>query len=392
MDFATRSRGRFLVLLSAVAVAALGFVAGFLWRGQAPSRYSLLDEAYTLLTEHYLDALPGSTELQRSMIRGMLQEVGDPFTVYVEPAAHELESDNLAGEYGGIGALLSLDAEGRVHLIPSAGGPAERAGVREGDVLSAIDGRRLEPGTGLEEVSAALRGTAGTEVTLTLVSAETDEAPRDVTMVRETIPLPSVTGYLLPDDRTIGVLAVTSFSERTPDELAGAYADLLARGASKIILDLRGNSGGLLDSGLAVSRYFLESGVVLMERGRGGSDEVYRAERAGEAADVPLAVLVDATSASAAEIVAAALQANGRAPLIGTVTYGKGSVQLIFELSDGSSLHVTTARWLTPSGEQIDGAGLTPDIPLDTAAAPGGSDPFLQAAAAWLNGSGSSGP
>src|SRR3972149_1762813 len=188
--------------------------------------------------------------------------------------------------------------------LPSAGGRAERAGVREGDFLSAIDGRPLEPGTGLEEVSAALRGPAGTEVTLTLVSAETDEAPRDVTMVRETIPLPSVTGYLLPDDRTIGILAVTSFSERTPDELAGGYADLLARGASKIILDLRGNSGGLLDSGLAVSRYFLESGVVLMERGRGGSDEVYRAERAGEAADVPLAVLVDATSASAAEIVA----------------------------------------------------------------------------------------
>jgi carboxyl-terminal processing protease len=190
---------------------------------------------------------------------------------------------------------------------------------------------------------------------------------------------------LLPDDPTIGVLAVASFSERTPDELEAAYAGLLERRASGFILDLRGNSGGLLDSGIAVSRFFLESGVVVIERGRGDDEEIHRATRPGEAADAPLAVLVDGGTASAAEIVAAALQANGRAPLIGTVTYGKGSVQLIFELSDGSSLHVTTARWLTPSGDEIDGAGLMPDIPLDPASAPAGIDPFLQAGAAWLN-------
>jgi carboxyl-terminal processing protease len=170
------------------------------------------------------------------------------------------------------------------------------------------------------------------------------------------------------------------------------YRDLLARGADKIILDLRGNSGGLLDSGVDVSRFFLASGIVVTERGRGGSEQIYRATRAGEAASVPLAVLVDSSTASAAEIVAAALQANGRAPLIGTPTYGKGSVQLIFELSDGSSLHVTSARWLTPAGDQLDGVGLSPDIALDPTAAPQGSDPFLQAAAAWLERPGSSAP
>jgi carboxyl-terminal processing protease len=392
MDHGPQSRGRVLAYLSAVALAALGFVAGYLWRGQAPSRYHVLDEAYVLLTEHFLDPLPGSTALQRGMIRGMLQELGDPFTVYVEPAAHELESDTLAGEYGGIGALLTIDQEGLVHIVPVAGGPAERAGAREGDILTAIDGDPLEAGTSLEEVSAALRGAAGTEVTLTLESPGSTEEPRDVTIVREVIPLPSVTGYLLPDNGAIGVIAVTAFSDRTPDELSGVYRDLLARGADKIILDLRGNSGGLLDSGVDVSRFFLASGIVVTERGRGGSEQIYRATRAGEAASVPLAVLVDSSTASAAEIVAAALQANGRAPLIGTPTYGKGSVQLIFELSDGSSLHVTSARWLTPAGDQLDGVGLSPDIALDPTAAPQGSDPFLQAAAAWLERPGSSAP
>jgi carboxyl-terminal processing protease len=392
MDHGPQSRGRVLAYLSAVALAALGFVAGYLWRGQAPSRYHVLDEAYVLLTEHFLDPLPGSTALQRGMIRGMLQELGDPFTVYVEPAAHELESDTLAGEYGGIGALLTIDQEGLVHIVPVAGGPAERAGAREGDILTAIDGDPLEAGTSLEEVSAALRGAAGTEVTLTLESPGSTEEPRDVTIVREVIPLPSVTGYLLPDNGAIGVIAVTAFSDRTPDELSGVYRDLVARGADKIILDLRGNSGGLLDSGVDVSRFFLASGIVVTERGRGGSEQIYRATRAGEAASVPLAVLVDSSTASAAEIVAAALQANGRAPLIGTPTYGKGSVQLIFELSDGSSLHVTSARWLTPAGDQLDGVGLSPDIALDPTAAPQGSDPFLQAAAAWLERPGSSAP
>jgi carboxyl-terminal processing protease len=392
MDHGPQSRGRVLAYLSAVALAALGFVAGYLWRGQAPSRYHVLDEAYVLLTEHFLDPLPGSTALQRGMIRGMLQELGDPFTVYVEPAAHELESDTLAGEYGGIGALLTIDQEGLVHIVPVAGGPAERAGAREGDILTAIDGDPLGAGTSLEEVSAALRGAAGTEVTLTLESPGSTEEPRDVTIVREVIPLPSVTGYLLPDNGAIGVIAVTAFSDRTPDELSGVYRDLLARGADKIILDLRGNSGGLLDSGVDVSRFFLASGIVVTERGRGGSEQIYRATRAGEAASVPLAVLVDSSTASAAEIVAAALQANGRAPLIGTPTYGKGSVQLIFELSDGSSLHVTSARWLTPAGDQLDGVGLSPDIALDPTASPQGSDPFLQAAAAWLERPGSSAP
>jgi carboxyl-terminal processing protease len=371
-------------MLAAVCLAGLGFLAGYLARGQADRAYPLLNQAHVLLQEHYLDPLPDETLLQRGMIRGMLLELGDPFTLYVEPASHELESDQLSGEYGGIGVLLTLDQEGQVRLVPAADGPAERAGVQEGDILAAIDGAPLEPGTGLDVVSASLRGPAGTPVTLTL-SREADGVTRDVRIVREVIPLPSVTGYLFPDDHSIGVLAVTSFSERTPDELSAAYNDLRARGAEKLILDLRGNSGGLLDSGIEVARYFLSSGVVVIERGREGEERIHRVDDPGEASRLPLVVIVDGATASAAEIVAAALQENARAPLIGQASYGKGSVQLIFELSDGSSLHVTSARWLTPSGNQIDGVGLRPDVPVDPAAAAPGSDPFLLAALGWLS-------
>jgi carboxyl-terminal processing protease len=207
-----------------------------------------------------------------------------------------------------------------------------------------------------------------------------------VTVVRESIPIPSVTGYLFPDNPVIGVMAVTSFSERTPDEIREAYIDLVGRGALQFVLDMRSNSGGLLDSGIEVARFFLDVGIVVVERGPGGSEEVYRATERGQAAGAPLAVVVDGTTASAAEIVAAALQANGRAPLVGTPTYGKGSVQLIFELSDGSSLHVTSARWLTPEGVQLDGTGLTPDVAVDPDDTSQGADPFLAAAVRWLAG------
>jgi carboxyl-terminal processing protease len=380
-----QSHSSLLGIFAAICLAGLGFLAGYLVRGQAAHAFPLLSQAHVLLQEHYLDPLPDETLLQRGMIRGMLQELGDPFTIYVEPASHELESDQLSGEYGGIGVLLTLDQEGNVHLVPAAGGPADLAGVQEGDILTAINGAPLEPGAGLEVVSAALRGPAGTRVRLTLLSGDSGDV-RQITVVREVIPLPSVTGYLMPDDRSTGVLAVTSFTERTPDELSTAYTDLRSRGAEKMILDLRGNSGGLLDSGIDVARYFLGSGVVVIERGREGDEQVHRVEQAGAASETPLAVIIDGATASAAEIVAAALQENSRAPLIGQPSYGKGSVQLIFDLSDGSSLHVTSARWLTPSGNQIDGVGLRPDVPVDPAGAAQGSDPFLQAALGWLNG------
>ncbi len=372
-------------LLLVLAGFAGGVAARGLWARVRPEGHPLLSEAETLLQAHYLHELPPSVSLERGMIRGMLEVVGDPFTVYLDPAAHELMTDTLTGEYGGIGVVLTRDSDGRLRLMPMAGGPAELAGVLEGDVLLAIDDVTVLSDWAMDEVGAALRGPQGSVVQLLLAGRSSGERERRVTIRRRIIPLPSATGFLLPERPDIGVLALSAFTEHTPQEVQAAYSELAARGMQALVLDLRANPGGLVESGVAVAEFFLESGTVVIEQRRGEREVVHTAEDPGPGGTLPLAVLVDHATASAAEIVAAALQANGRAPLIGETTFGKGSVQLIFELADGSSLHVTSARWLTPDHRALDGIGLTPDVAVQRAA-PAPGDPFMAAAIRWLDG------
>jgi carboxyl-terminal processing protease len=380
---------RFSGVLVAIILAGVAFASGYAshaWTHPGLSDFRLVDEALGLLKIHYLRPLPDTLTRQRAMIRGMLQALDDPYTVYVAPAGHEIETDTLAGEYGGIGANVFLDTQGVVRLVPTPGGPADKAGLIEGDILLAVDGVPVEKFADLSEITASVRGLAGTSVVLTLGPRAAGEEAFDVEVVRQVIDLPSATGYLLPEDPTVGVIAVSLFSEKTPDEILREYRDLAARGATAFILDLRGNGGGLLDSAVAASRLFLDSGVVVVELRKDAPEERYAAQGTGELAGIPLAVLVDGGTASAAEVVAAALQQNGRAPLIGLPTFGKGSVQVILPLSDGSSLHVTSAEWHGPNDQSLDGTGLEPDIHVDASDAAG--DASLTAARKWLRGQG----
>jgi carboxyl-terminal processing protease len=378
----SRAKTLLLIVGCSLISVTIGFAGGFAARGllRGGQTYPLVAEAHEYLRQYFIEDLPPDVELERGMIQGMLQVLGDPYTAYVEPQARELESDTLAGEYGGIGTYVSIDEAGLVHLVPFANGPAARAGVMEGDVLLAIDGQRLGPESTLQDVGAALRGPAGSSVQLLLAPRQEGGVELELTVTRETIALPSATGYLLPDDATIGVIVVSVFSQRTPGEVRAAYDDLTGHGALAIILDLRGNPGGLLDSAVDVARFFLETGIVVFQQERDGTEQVFRVETPGPAIQIPLAVLADGSTASAAEIVAAALQANRRALVVGQPTYGKGSVQLIFNLSDGSSLHITNARWLTPDRQALDRAGLQPDILVDPASSAGSGDPILAAA------------
>jgi carboxyl-terminal processing protease len=390
----SRAKTLLLVVGCSLISITIGFAGGFATRGLLGGgrTYPLVAQAHGYLDQYFIEDLPPDVELERGMIQGMLQVLGDPYTAYVEPQAHELETDTLVGEYGGIGTYVSIDEAGLVHLVPFADGPAARAGVMEGDVLLAIDGQRLSPQATLQDVGAALRGPAGTSVQLLLAARQEGEAEIELTVMRETIPLPSATGYLLPDDPTTGVIVVSVFSQRTPGEVQAEYDDLTGRGALGIILDLRGNPGGLLDSAVEVARFFLESGIVVFQQERDGAEHVFEVETPGAASQIPLAVLADGSTASAAEIVAAALQANGRAQLVGQPTYGKGSVQLIFDLSDGSSLHITNARWLTPDRQVLDRAGLQPDILIDPASSVESADPILAAAVQRLRAERGQGP
>jgi len=374
----------FWILYSLILVVSAMF-AGYQLRSvwsPASEEYGLLREANRLLENHYLNELPERITLERGMIHGMVDRLGDPYTNYVEPAAHEIQTDDLSGEYGGIGAYLSRGEDKRIHLVPFDDGPAARAGIQEGDILIAVDHQIIDDNTSLETILAMVRGPSGTSVNLVLAARKPGDDVISLDIVREAFPIPSVTCYLLPEDPKIGVIVITLFSDKTPQEVEDSFLNLKSRGMETMVLDLRNNPGGLLDSGVDVARFFLSDGVILIEELRGGVKEVFRAETEGDAVDIPLAVLVNEYTASAAEVVAAALQANNRAPLIGTPTFGKGSVQLVFELSDQSSLHVTASRWQTPQGITLDFHGLQPDIPVTID--DGEHDAIMLTAVDWL--------
>ena len=250
-------------------------------------------------------------------------------------------------------------------LHPLAEQPAAQAGILDGDRLLAVDDSEVTPEQTVDEVVALIRGPVGTQVTL-VVERGPDAATAEHTyqITRAEIQTPSVEWKLLTDDpqtADVGYLRQTIFSERSPEEMRQALSELQAAGATRFIWDLRGNPGGLLTTAVEQADMWLESGTILIEEKADGERKTFAATAGTLVGDAPLAVLVDGGSASASEIVAGALRDHGRAQLVGTQTYGKGSVQLIHELADQSSLHVTNAQWLTPNGQQISGKGLTPD-------------------------------
>lgn len=351
--------------LGLILATLLSFASGYFVREIWPlpsEQLVLLKEARRLLGIHYLDPLPDDLELERGMIHGMMEVLPDPYSKYVEPAIHEIQTDDLAGEYAGIGAEISKGDQGKFYLVPIEGGPAEAAGILEGDVLHAIDGVPISKDTALESVITRIRGTEGSVIRLTVTPRDPQQTNLEFEVTRAIIPLPSVMHYLLPEEQWVGVITIRRFSEKTPGELEKAYQNLNNRGAKSIILDLRDNSGGLLEASIESSRLFLEGGLVIVEERSGLESQLFYVHEKGLASEIPMVVLVNAGTASAAEVVAASLKDNGRAPLIGETTFGKGSVQVILELSDGSSLHVTSARWLTPNGKVIESIGLIPDI------------------------------
>ena len=258
--------------------------------------------------------------------------------------------------------------------------PARRAGIQDGDRLLAVDSQEITPDTPADTVTSALRGPVGQAVALRL-GRFPDYAPYEVSVERAEIPLPSTTWRIEPSEPRLGIVKVNLVAASSADEISKAMADLQQRGATHFVLDLRDNPGGLLTAGVDIARLFLKDGIVMQQQYRGREVEDYRVEKPGPFTDIPLVVLINQGSASAAEIAAGALQATGRAPLIGTRSYGKDSIQLLFTLQDGSSLHVTAARWWVPGlGGLIKGQGLQPDQPVDPATAAANVDPYLQAA------------
>ena len=351
---------------------------------EMPPEFDTLWEVWESLSEDYVnkEALDPKA-LAQGAIEGLIEALDDPYTTYLDPETSELAWSSFEGAFEGIGAFVSMEDGELTVISPIAGTPAERQGIRAGDRILEIDGEATS-GMTLTEAVLKIRGPKGTAVTLLILhQGETD--PVEIEIIREEIDLDSVYLEMLPGD--IAHVQITYFSQRTDKELSSILSDALSRGATAIVLDLRGNPGGLLDTVVDVADEFLDGGTILYQADDEGNVVAeWQASSGGLAVDLPLAVLVDGASASGSEVLAGALQDHGRAPLIGTKTYGKGSVQLIYELSDGSALYVTSARWLTPNGHLIEGQGLTPDfeVPITEEDIAQGIDPQLERAIDYL--------
>jgi len=322
---------------------------------------SLMNEAWEIIKDDFYGSLPSEQKRTYGAITGSLQKLDDPYTYFIEPEPAGREQERLQGKFGGIGAYLTLNEKGEVVLEPMVDRPAARAGVQKGDILIAVDGQEIIPPADLDEIIDMIRGEVGTKVNLTL---KRGDKSLDVAVERAEIELPSVSWRAIDEAPQTGYIRIEHFSGLTDKEFTQALKELKDQGANKaLIIDLRGNPGGLVDAAVAVASHFLDGGTVLIEKHADGSKKEYKAQPSTTIPpEIPIIILVDANTASAAEILAGALQDRKRATLVGEKTYGKGSIQRIHRLSDGSAVHVTFAKWFTPNDRVIDGQGLSPDV------------------------------
>ncbi len=346
---------------------ALVFSAGFLVRDLVPlppvvaasgDGYPLLDEVQGLLDRHFVREQPAQTEREYAAIRGMLAALNDRYTFFIDPPVAASESDALAGTYGGIGVQITRNEQGEIALYPYADSPALKAGIENGDILQAVNGTPLDTTLSQDSIDQMLRGEVkddnGVEITVTK-AATGDEFTTFIPF--EVINVPSVIWRVLVEDPTVGYVQITRFTSRTPDELKAALQSLTDSKVESLVLDLRDNTGGLLQELVEVANAFIGTGPLAFEVNRQGEQE-FTARPEDKVTDLPLVVLVNGRTASGAELVAGAIHDDQRGLLIGQKTFGKGTVQQIFPLSDHSSLHVTAAEWLTPDRHALDGVGL----------------------------------
>lgn len=352
-----------LSMLAALLLAACGSdEPSTLGETNEPWSLAETEEVIAQLNELFIGrASLTNDQINQAAIQGILDFVDDPYTSYLAPERFTDFTASLNGpghSFEGIGAEVSVRG-GRVMIVgPLPGSPAIKAGVQPGDIVLEVDGQTTE-GLDLLEAVELIRGPKDSTVVLTVLRAGSLR-PMDISVVRDTIELTSVLARMQQDG--VGYIRLNAFDAVTTPGLIQAIADLRETGAKGLILDLRNNTGGLVSAAVGVLSEFVSEGLVCTGCNPGEEEDLLRVSGNGSAFDLPLVVLVNSFSASASEIVAGALQDHDRATIIGTTTFGKGSVNLLLELETGSGLYVTVARWFTPDGQVIEGRGITPDI------------------------------
>jgi len=393
-------------LALAAVVGAVLFVGGYLAAGGTASSgcaapdpaFAAFCEAYDRLQDEYVDDLDPD-KLAEGAIRGMFQYgVEDPYSGYMPPEQYQQALGDLSGSFGGIGAEMAMtntedpadlasctafnDICRLVVVAPLEDTPAERAGIMSGDHVLAVDGESVEGSTVNDQVTK-IRGEPGTEVTLT-IQREGGE-PFDVTITRAEIVLKEVETRLIDDH--IGYISLNGFSAPASEQFAAGLRDLLNRGADQIVFDLRDNPGGYIDQAQQIASQFVADGLIFTQES--ANDDVRRYEATGDGIatdpELPVVVLINGGSASASEIVAAALQERGRATLVGEPSFGKNTVQVWGRLENDGGVRITISRWFTPDHNSVAPDGIQPDIDAArTAETPPEEDPILDAALDYL--------
>jgi len=320
-------------------------------------RIKTFAESLSLVKKNYVEDVD-EKELVYGAIKGMLNSL-DPHSAFMPPEAFKELKVDTKGEFGGLGIQIGIKNKVLTIIAPIEDTPADKAGVKAGDMIIKIEGKSTKDITLYDAVSK-LRGPKGTKVTIT-VAREGLDKPMDFTITRDIIKLKSVKSRVIDDE--IGYVKLTQFQEKTAADLKDAMEDLAKKNITSLILDLRNNPGGLLKGAVDVTSQFLAPGkLVVYIKGREGDQTKFNTSNGNEFYDYPMVVLVNEGSASASEIVAGALQDWKKALILGTQTFGKGSVQTVMPLSDGSALRLTTARYYTPKDRSIQTTGITPDI------------------------------
>jgi len=338
------------VLVGAIALATGGWLINQSGAASGGESRRLLDEIHRLISARFVDEIPPE-ELYQMAIDGMLENLGDPYTTFLEPRDSEDLRLTTTGNYGGLGVRIDVkdDWITVVQVLPNS--PALREGLEVGDRIIEVEGESAE-GWSVDKAVDTLRGEKGAPVNITIARVGVD-LPLAIRIVRDVIQVAQAQGFVLDDD--IGYVTLRGFSREAKEELIATLDRLVSEGAGGLILDLRRNPGGLLPAGIDVTDLFLERGRPVVET-RSRLEEqnyLFRASTEDRYADIPVVVVVDGLSASASEIVAGALQDHDRAVVVGTTTFGKGSVQTLYGLSGNNSMKVTTARWYTPAGRSI---------------------------------------
>jgi len=354
-----------IIALLSLAIIALSFGTGCALAArhatvQEPG-LEVVEQARDIILDTYVDKDGvDATTLTQGAIKGMIEALDDPHSSYLDAETYQMSLDVLKGKFNGIGAYMAVEDEQLMVIAPIADSPAAQAGIRAGDIILEIDGvSALE--ISLSEAVLNIRGPKDTPVNL-LVLHQNETEPVEIEIIRDEIDSPSIISEMMGD---IAYINITYFTERTNEELYPVLESITQYAASGIILDLRSNPGGLIQPPVDIAGYFLEEGIAFTIVDNQGNRTPLSIKPNRIVTDLPLVVLVDRYTASSSEILAGTLQDHARATIAGTTTYGKGSINALYPLKDGSGIYVTTARWLTPNDYLIEGEGIHPDYELE---------------------------